>query len=151
MRFPTRTEIIAFAAFALLLCAASAQADTYDLTYSGANITGTLTLTVTNDGGGIYTINSITGRPFSKYGEIFLYDQLIGPGSSPSIDFYGLLLGVTGESSPANICGNCDDNNGVSYPEYAYVGSGGNSITFGSGFDDYSITLSIPHGSFPGV
>ena len=164
MNFATRCAVIAFAALMVLFCGASARADsvTFDLTYSGNysgdKISGNLVLNATSDGGGVYTVNSVSGTqllngimesvntvvpstssPFTDSGQ-FDYDELLTPGQSPSIDFYGLLLGVSA-AYPVNICSNCDDNNGTTYSEYVYLPSGGgNSITFGSTYEDYSIT-----------
>lgn len=167
MKFATRCVVIAFAALVVLFCGASARADTFDLTYSGNysgdKISGNLVLNATSDGGGVYTVNSVSGTqllngimesvntvvlstssPFTDSGQ-FDYDELLTPGQSPSIDFYGLLLGVSingvEQLYPVNICSNCDDNNGTTYSEYVYLPSGGgNSITFGSTYEDYSIT-----------
>ena len=167
MNFATRCAVIAFAALMVLFSGASARADsvTFDLTYSGNysgdKISGNLVLNATSDGGGVYTVNSVSGTqllngimesvntvvpstssPFTDSGQ-FDYDELLTPGQSPSIDFYGLLLGVSA-AYPVNICSNCDDNNGTTYSEYVYLPSGGgNSITFGSTYEDYSITLSL--------
>lgn len=164
MNFATRCAVIAFAALMVLFSGASARADsvTFDLTYSGNysgdKISGNLVLNATSDGGGVYTVNSVSGTqllngimesvntvvpstssPFTDSGQ-FDYDELLTPGQSPSIDFYGLLLGVSA-AYPVNICSNCDDNNGTTYSEYVYLPSGGgNSITFGSTYEDYSIT-----------
>ncbi len=167
MNFATRCAVIAFAALMVLFCGASARADTFDLNYSGNysgdKISGNLVLNATSDGGGVYTVNSVSGTqflngimesvntvvpstssPFTDSGQ-FDYDELLTPGQSPSIDFYGLLLGVSiggvEQLYPVNICSNCDDNNGTTYSEYVYSPSGGgNSITFGSTYEDYSIT-----------
>ena len=92
----------------------------------------------------VNTVVPSTSSPFTDSGQ-FDYDELLAPGQSPSIDFYGLLLGVSiggvEQAYPVNICSNCDDNNGTTYSEYVYLPSGGgNSITFGSTYEDYSIT-----------
>src|ERR1700733_3560457 len=167
MNFATRCVVIAFAALVVLFCGTSARADTFDLTYQGTfvggTISGSLVLNATSNGGGVYTVNSVSGTqllngilenvntvvpststPFTDSGQ-FDYDELIAPGQSPSIDFYGLLFGVSiggvEQAYPVNICSNCDDNNGTTYSEYAYLPSGGgNSTTFGSTYEDYSIT-----------
>ena len=167
MNFATRCAVIAFAALVVLFCGTSARADSFDLNYQGTfagdTISGSLVLTATSDGGGVYTVNSVSGTqvlngilenvntvvpststPFTDNGQ-FDYDEVIAPGQSPSIDFYGLLFGVsvsgTGQAYTVNICSNCDDNNGTTYSEYVYLPSGGgNSITFGSTYEDYSIT-----------
>ena len=167
MNFGTRCVVIAFAALVVLFCGTSARADSFDLSYQGTfagdTISGNLVLNATSDGGGVYTVNSVSGTqllngilesvdtvipststPFTDSGQ-FDYDELLAPGQSPSIDFYGLLLGVSiggvEQAYPVNICSNCDDNNGTTYSEYVYLPSGGgNSTTFGTTFEDYSIT-----------
>src|SRR5579872_38920 len=169
MNFATRCAVIAFAALVVLFCGTSARADsvTFDLNYQGNfvgdTISGSLVLNATSDGGGVYTVNSVSGTqvlngilenvnnvipststPFTDSGQ-FDYDELIAPGQSPSIDFYGLLfdvsIGGVEQAYPVNICSNCDDNNSTTYSEYAYLpNGGGNSTTFGSTFEDYSIT-----------
>lgn len=170
MNLACRGVVTAFAVVVVLFCGTSARADsvTFDLNYQGTfagdTISGNLVLTATSDGGGVYTVNSVSGTqilggnivetvntvipstssPFTDSGQ-FEYDDLITPGQSPSIDFYGLLFGVSiggvEQAYPVNICSNCDDNNGTTYSEYVYLpNGGGNSTTFGSTFEDYSIT-----------
>ena len=160
MSFLTRSVVTVFAWSVLLFCVTNAHADSFQLSYSGLNISGSLTLNAKNNGNGTETVTSITGSqilngvtrtvtglvsptgtPYSNFGNIFLYDDLLAPGSTPQIDFYGLLFGVNGLSQPVNICGNCQDNNPQDiYSEYVYVGTGGNSVNFGAAFQDYGIT-----------
>jgi hypothetical protein len=152
MKLATRSVVLA--GLALLFCAVGAHADSFLLTYSGTNISGSLTLDATANGGGAYTVTSASGWQVldgtletvtglvstAAANPYFYYDNLLFPDSNPVVDLDGLLFGVNGLSQPVNICSNCSDNNGTLYSEYAYVGTGGNSITFGAGFQDYSIT-----------
>jgi hypothetical protein len=145
---------VMLAGIALLFCAVGARADSFVLSYSGTNISGNLTLNATPDGGGVYTVTSASGWQIlggaletvtglvstAAANPYFYYNNLLSPSSNPVFDYYGLLFGVSGQSQPVNICSNCNDNNGTLYSEYAYVGTGGNSVTFGAGYQDYSIT-----------
>ena len=152
MKLATRSVVLA--GLALLFCAVGAHADSFLLTYSGTNISGSLTLNATADGGGVYTVTSASGWQVldgtletitglvstAAANPYFYYNNLLSPGANPVVDYAGLLFGVSGLSQPVNLCANCNDNNGTLYSEYTYVGTGGNSVTFGAGFQDYSIT-----------
>ncbi len=152
MRLATRSTV--FAVLALLFCAVGAHADSFLLSYSGTNISGNVTLNATANGGGVYTVTSASGWQVlggaletvtglvstAAANPYFYYDNLLAPSSNPVVDYYGLLFSVSGLSQPVNICSNCNDNNGTLYSEYAYVGTGGNSVAFGAGYQDYSIT-----------
>jgi hypothetical protein len=151
MKLAMRSTV--FAGLALLFCAVGARADSFLLSYSGANISGNVTLNATSNGGGVYTVTSASGWQVlggtletvtglvstAAANPYFYYNNLLSPNSNPVFDYYGLLFGV-GLSQPVNICSNCYDNNGTLYSEYVYVGTGGNSVTYGAGYQDYSIT-----------
>ena len=61
MHSAARPVALLIALAVLLVCATGAYADNFTFTYSGSNITGTGTVAATPDGGGVYTITSITG------------------------------------------------------------------------------------------
>ena len=67
MNLATRCVVIAFAGLVVLFCGTSARADsvTFDLnylgTFAGDTISGSLVLNATSDGGGVYTVNSVSG------------------------------------------------------------------------------------------
>jgi hypothetical protein len=144
----------------------NAKADDFDISYTGPEISGNLYVTATADGGGVYTVDSITGSqtldgvaqavtgvvpnngsPYSCYPSascvdyIYNYDNQLYTTTSPSLDAYGLLFTVAGESDPVNICSGSDNcsNPGEPYTELVYVGSGGNA-GFNSAYEDYAIT-----------
>jgi hypothetical protein len=131
----------------------AAYADTtYQVTLTGVGLNGFLNLDATPDGVGTFLVTSISGAingnaitgeiaptnsgPFSTdiVGHVgnltysFQYDDLIFPSSNPSLDVYGLLFNVQGQTSPANLFYN---------PPYLY------SVFNGAGFTDTPVSLSI--------
>ncbi len=82
---------------ALLLCSSvGAWADTFDpVGGSGGGITGTGTLTATYNGSGQYTITDISGDGVTGLiapGKYQGNDNLLFPGSSPSLDGHGFAF-----------------------------------------------------------
>jgi hypothetical protein len=175
MSFAKRAVIGGLAALALLVLAVGANADSFQLTYSGTNISGSATLTATPDGGGVYTVTAITGwqilngsfetitglMPLSGGGattffepdsSFVIYDNLIYLTSSPQVDVDGLFFKVSGQTQAVNLCSNPGCGNpGTPYAEDIWVGSGGNEIA-NHAYQDYAISsLSIVKTPEPSV
>jgi hypothetical protein len=129
-----RKAVLMGALAALMLFAKGASADSFNFSYSGVGITGMGSFIATPDGGGTYTVTSVTGTqngaPItgmvavanSGYytvpdGDNFTYDNLIMIGTSPQLDLNGLLFTVQGQSQPVNLY--YDTN---SYYDAVYVG-----------------------------
>jgi hypothetical protein len=170
MRFLTSYVVVVFAAFAVLSCATGAHADSFQLTYTGLNISGSLTLTATPNGNGTDTVTSITGSQtlngvtqqvgliaatavppnFTYYPSpdpsspfLFGYDDLIFVNSSPVLDDGGLLLTLSGATLPVDLCGGpITDcvNPGEPYAEGVYVGGGSGNSSFNSNYNVYGIS-----------
>jgi hypothetical protein len=170
MRFPIRSVVVVFAVFVALSCAIGAHADTFQLTYTGANITGSLTLGATPNGNGTETVTSVTGSqtlngvtqsvgliaatavppnlsyypspdPTSPF--LFGYDDLIFVNSTPVLDDGGLLLTLSGATLPVDLCGgpNTDCvNPGEPYAESVYVGGNAGNSVFNSNYNVYGIS-----------
>jgi hypothetical protein len=105
---------------ALLVFASSAYADNFQLTYSGAGLSGTLDLAATPEGGGSFLVtgiygfqngSSVTGliAPVASGlftlpdGDGFTYDNLLFASSSTLLDNPGLLFTIAGFSQPVNL------------------------------------------------
>ncbi len=145
-----RRLVLTFAMVSLLACARSAHADTYQMTFSGAGITGLAFLTATPDGPGTFLVTAITGSVngeaitgliapttstgFSEFKlsgiQVWAYDDLIMPGTNPGIDTFGLLFTVQGTTQPVNLF----DNPPVTYGVF-------NGFTGPPGTTDRSYTL----------
>jgi hypothetical protein len=162
MNSVSRSVVLMFVLAVLLCSATGAYADSFSFSYSGPNISGSGTLEATPDGGGVYTVTSMTGsqilngisetitglipatasNTYPTTGTpVFFYDDLIAPASNPIVDVNGILFSVSGQAQPVNICSgtpNCS-NAGEPYSELVYVGSGGNA-SFNSAYEDYAIT-----------
>ena len=129
-----RKAVLMGALAALMLFAKGASADSFNFSYSGVGITGMGSFVATPDGGGTYTVTSVTGTQNgatitgmvavanSGYftvpdGDNFTYDNLITIGTTPQLDLNGLLFTVQGQSEPVNLY--YDTN---SYYDAVYVG-----------------------------
>jgi hypothetical protein len=115
-----------------MAAATRTYADTVDVSYTGAGVSGNLSLTLTPDGGGVYSVTAVTGtangatitglypntgptdseefdgQTFTFYStDLFEYDNLFYTSGNPSLinvfDVYGLLFNVAGLSSPLNL------------------------------------------------
>ena len=97
--------LIGFAAFLLLgVTATNAYGDTFDLSWTGGYGPGTAVLTATDDGGGIFTVDAITGMqngaPISSLVPQLGYggnNNFIYPSPAPGfgfVDFLGLAFSV---------------------------------------------------------
>jgi hypothetical protein len=117
----------------LSLVGVKAHADSFLLTYSGANISGTLNLNAANNGNGTETVFSGTGTQTlngvtqavsviadtvappavsyypppagSPFSFLAGYDDLLYVSSNPVLDDAGLLLSLSGSAVPVDLCG----------------------------------------------
>ncbi len=157
MKTATRLALLLVFAIFLMAAATKAYADTVDLTYTGAGVSGNLTLTLTPDGGGVYSVTAVRGTAngatvtglypdtgpsdtqvlggqtftFYTYPGIFEYDNLFYTSGNPALinvfDVYGLLFSVEGLSSPLSLA-YCGSYFGDSCPEGSYWSNGPVSI-----------------------
>jgi PEP-CTERM motif len=135
--------------------ATGAYADSFTFSYSGPQISGSGTLQATADGGGLYTLTSISGTQVlngetqtilglvstSAANPYFYYDNQFDTAATPVVDPAGWLFNVTGESQPVNLCagGSCVNPGAPVYAEDVYVGTGGD--WYGStAYSTYAIT-----------
>lgn len=132
MKIATRLALLLIFATFLTAAATTTYADTVNLNYTGAGVNGNLTLTLTPDGGGVYSVTAVTGtangatvtglypntgptdseefdgQTFTFYStDLFEYDNLFYTSGNPALinvfDVYGLLFNVAGLSSPLNL------------------------------------------------
>jgi hypothetical protein len=131
MKLAMRSTVLA--GLALVFCAVGAHADSFQLSYSGVGITGSVNLSAFAVTGG-YEVTSISGSQtlggitqaisnillptpvvgtyngvnFALYSiastPIFSYDDLIMPGNTPALDAFGLVFSAAGMSGDVNIC-----------------------------------------------
>lgn len=139
------------AAATLLVCAAPAKADSFQMSYSGSGVNGFMNLTGNPLGGGLYAVTSVGGTEngtaisglvggnganyfWLPDGSGYLYDNYMTPGSSPVFSNPGLLFALAGNSFPENIYWD-----GSEYVEASYLGGG----NFPSDFNIVPISLKV--------
>lgn len=133
MKRPHRTIPACLTVLVLSLLGVKAHADSFQLTYSGPNISGTLSLVAVDNGNGTETVVSGTGTQTlegvtqavsviadtvappaisfypppagSPFGFLFGYDDLLYVSSNPVLDDAGLLLSLSGSAVPVDLCG----------------------------------------------
>jgi len=133
MKRANRLVPACLAVLVLSFAGVKAHADSFLLTYSGANITGTLNLIAVNNGNGTETVVSGTGKQTllgvtqavsviadtvappaisyypppagSPFSFLFGYDDLLYVNSNPVLDDAGLLLSLSGSAIPVDLCG----------------------------------------------
>lgn len=143
--------LVALVAATLLVCAAPAKADSFQMTYSGTGINGFMNLTGNSLGGGLYEVTSVSGTEngtaiaglvgghganyfWLPDGSGYLYDNYMTPGSSPVFSNPGLLFALVGDLFPENIYWD-----GTSYVEASYHGGG----NFPADFNIVPINLQV--------
>ena len=141
MRSLTRPSVLMFAMAVLLVGATSANADTFQFSYSGSGVSASGVLNATPVGGGIYIVTSISGtrngqpitglvpcNPISPAtyctGVGYNYDNLLFPTSTMQLDLYGLVFGVEGLTNPVNLYWESRIPSPV-YMELTWVATGG--------------------------
>jgi hypothetical protein len=133
MKTTSRLALLLIFAIFLMTAPTRTNADTVDLSYTGAGVSGNLTLTLASDGGGVYSVTAVTGTAngasvtglypntgpsdsqvfdgqtftFYTYPGLFEYDNLFYTSGNPALinlfDVYGLLFSVEGLSSPLSL------------------------------------------------
>lgn len=130
---------------ACLVWSSGAYADTLSWTITGADETGSGTMTATNEGGGVYLVTGMTGNiavngtsetitgftPFTgtwtpgatetvfsgESGLDYTYDDIVDVGTNPQLDTAGLVFSLSGFSQLINVCSG--DNRVASAPDLA--------------------------------
>src|SRR5580698_1827253 len=164
IRVARSTVTVLAAIFLTLLLAGSTYAAGFTITYSGPNLSGSVSVIATPNGDGTFTVISASGSQtlgpltqavsgvipltdgsLSRFyigtgGSYFGYDNQIKPGSSPVLGV-GLLVTFAGGPSPILIYydGTGYYGSGIGYEESIYVGSDGNNAP-DSAFEVYTIT-----------
>jgi len=137
MRPLVKWNVLTLALAVGLVMATGAYADTLSWSVSGTNISGSGTMTATNEAGGEYLVTAMTGSldingvgglitfiPWTgtlgtpdtlvSGGTKYTYDDLVFPSSTPNLDAYGLLFDVAGFANPVNLCVGATSNCGSS-------------------------------------
>lgn len=166
MRRFAKWNVLVLALAAGLFCAKGGYADTLSWTMSGTGVTGSGTMTATNEGGGEYLVTGMTGSLFingtggditgftsymgtpGTYGVdptgLYNYDDLIFPSATPQLDLWGLVFSVAGFTDPLNLCGGagCSDG-GLPYIQWnAGTAGPGNDLGYSSAYNEYPVTFS---------
>ncbi|HUL15293.1 MAG TPA: PEP-CTERM sorting domain-containing protein [Terriglobales bacterium] len=151
MRTIIRAVFLALLTTVVLVCAGRANADSFQLTYSGVGVNGFLNLTANPLGGGLFQVTSISGTEngtaiagmvggsganyfWLPDGSGYLYDNYLTPGTSPVVSNPGLLFALLGSTYPENIYWG-----GGSYLEASYLGGG----NFPQDFNIVPISLQV--------
>lgn len=123
MRTRTRLLVLAVAVIGLSVCAGTASADQFTITFSGSGFAGTLNVDTTLVSAGVYAVDSISGNVgftpvtglvpvttttgYSYYnlpdGSFFFYDNLLFANSTPPLDAGGILFTLAGLAQPVNL------------------------------------------------